>query len=118
MFLTTNGRERTRMTALHSSPLSVRGSKHWTGEPVENVMATRMTFGQERMLKVVDGRMRHPNAFHYFSRALIGGNGKRHDLPQPKSPETIVTCSPSGFGSVTVTPIVECQPPNRSQRTE
>ncbi len=82
MFLTTNGRERTRMTALHSSPLSVRGSKHWTGEPVENVMATRMTFRQERMLKIVAGRMRYPNAFHYFSRALIAITSTAH-RPNP-----------------------------------
>jgi hypothetical protein len=64
---------------------------YWTDESVENVMATPMTFRQERMLKVVGRRMRHPNAFHYFSRALIGGNSKRHYFPQPKLAEAIVT---------------------------
>lgn len=84
---------------------------YWTGEPVEHVMAMRMTFRQEWMLEVVGGRMCHPDAFHYFSRALIGGNRKRHDFSQPKLAEAIVTCSASAFGSVTVTPMVECQPP-------
>ena len=71
---------------------------YWTGEPVEHVMATRMTFRQEWMFEVVGGRMCHPDAFHYFSRALIGGNRKRHDFSQPKLAEAIVTCSASGSG--------------------
>jgi hypothetical protein len=59
------------------------------GEPVEHVMATWMPFRQERVLEVVGGRMCHPNAFHYFSRALIGGNSKRDDLSQPKLAEAM-----------------------------
>jgi len=66
---------------------------------------------QERMFKVIIGRMGHPDTLHYLPGALVGWDGKGDDFFQPELGEAVVARRTGSLGSVAKAPIVASQPP-------
>ena len=70
-----------------------------------------MTFGQQRMVEIILGEMRHAELFHHASRTAIANCGKRDDLVGLQVAEREVERGASAFRRVAAVPMLSVQPP-------
>jgi hypothetical protein len=65
-----------------------------------------MAFWEERMLKVIIGRMRHADMLHHLSGALVGWNSEGDVLLKFEMPKAVITRCARGFGIITEAPVI------------
>ena len=73
-----------------------------------------MAFWEERMLKVIIGRMRHADMLHHLSGALVGWNSEGDVLLKFEMPKAVITRCARGFGSITEAPVIVRESPSKS----
>src|SRR5258708_1894777 len=70
-----------------------------------------MAFRQRRMVEILGWIAAHPKPFHDGARALVRRRGERHDLRDRGSPKPVAKCQSGRLRCITVSPMLEGQPP-------
>src|SRR5687768_14561729 len=96
---------------VHSVAARVALGPSRAGEPIEDVPAKSVAFGQGRVIEVVAVVVRHAESLHHCNRSHIRGDGERNDLVEPVVIESEGDGSLGALGRKAVTPVCPREPP-------
>ena len=79
-------------------------SGFWTLEPIENVAAQRVTFGQDRVVEIVGRVVGHAELFHHAAGAQVVWNREGDQAIELERVEGMIDDGARAFGGEAVAP--------------